>query len=116
MEVLSAFLIAETSITSNGEGPPLEIGKRAGLVLLTLGILEVVEQESLLIGIEGSTDAQTWTQLIDFPQRFYTGVCAVLVNPGECCYLRAKWKTARWGRADHTPFFRLYLFAESFER
>lgn len=115
MSVL-AFLIPETTLHANGTGEPLDLGG-AGPVLVTLGVLETVEQESLLLSIEGSPDGVDWRPepLVSFPERFYPGVIAVYIDPAGqgIRHLRANWKLNRWGRGDKTPSFRLYLFVEA---
>lgn len=83
------------------------------LVQITLGVLEVIEQQSLLVSIEAADDASHWRHVVDFPQQFYPGVSAVLVRPAASLYLRARWTVSRWGRGDHTPRFRLYATAEA---
>lgn len=83
-------------------------------LLVTLGILDVVEQESLLLSIEGSADSTTWSTVAAFPEKFYPGVSAIYFDPAIAGtkYLRAQWKVNRWGRGEKTPKFRLYLFVE----
>lgn len=110
--MVPTFLIPETVITGDGESKPLGIGCVDSLLVLTLGVLKVVEQESLLISLEGSVDGTVWAPMADFPQRFYNGISALVVRAAEFRYLRARWKTARWGRGDHKPYFRVYLFVE----
>jgi hypothetical protein len=111
---LPAFLLPESVVHENGHSPILDLGADPGPVLITLGILEVVEQESCIVGIYGSADQTAWnpTPLIEFPQKFYTGVSAVYV-PSPARFLRAQWKVDRWGRGSKTPSFRLYLFVEA---
>jgi hypothetical protein len=108
-----AFLVSERVIHANGTGEAAELNGVAPL-LITLGVLEVVEQESLLLTIEGSTDGSNWTPLVSFPEKFYTGVSAVYLDPGRSAVhsIRAAWKVNRWGRGDKTPSFRAYVFAE----
>ncbi|HSU31617.1 MAG TPA: hypothetical protein VLJ11_10300 [Bryobacteraceae bacterium] len=120
MSVLPAFLIPETTIHESGKGEALDLGEDASTVLVTLGITETVEQESLLVSLHGSADGAEWsaTPLVTFPQKFYSGVSSVIVDPraqGPFRYLRAEWKTNRWGRGSKTPTFRVYLFAERAE-
>lgn len=97
-------------------GPQLDLGEGAGAVLVTLGISGVIEQESLLVSIHGSQDGVEWSAepVVQFPQKFYTGLSAVLIEAGRRSirYLQARWKTDRWGRGAKTPMFRIYLLAE----
>lgn len=100
---------------ANGASEPLAIGEPVPL-LITLGILDTVEQESLLLSIEGSADGATWRPqpLVTFPEKFYRGVSSVYIDPGPAGirYVRASWKLNRWGRGFKVPTFRLYVFAE----
>lgn len=115
--MLPAFLIPETTIHESGTSEALDLGEDVGPVLVTLGITDTVEQESLLVTLHGSADGQKWnaTPVASFPQKFYAGVSSVMVDLQKqepFRYLRAQWKTNRWGRGSKTPMFRVYLFAE----
>lgn len=119
--MLPAFVLPETTIREAGTGPALELEKSQGrLVLLTLGISRIIEQESLDLSIWGSVDNAEWgtKPLIAFPQKFYCGTYQLLVDLGqqpEVKYLRAKWQAHRWGKGDLKPLFGFYLFAQDFE-
>ena len=93
------------------------MGELSGGVLVTLGISAVIEQESLLVSIHGSSDGVEWTPepLVQFPQKFYPGIWAVFLDARRHSvrFLQARWKTDRWGRGTKTPMFRIYLFAEA---
>ena len=83
-------------------------------VLLTLGINQIVEQESLDVSIWGSAGGEAWVQIAAFPQKFYCGTYSLAVDlkaHPEVKLLRAQWKMSRWGRGDLTPMFGFYLFA-----
>ena len=118
--MLPAFLVPETTIDSNGTTDPIDLGESAGhRILLTLGILDIVEQESLDIAIWGSEDGEEWGEkpIRSFPQKFYAGtyqiLCPLDASP-EVRYLRVEWKAHRWGVGETTPMFKFYLFAELF--
>ncbi len=117
---LPAFLIPESTVHENGSSSSLDLGGNPAPLLLTLGILEVVEQESLLLGIYGSADGVEWIteQLVGFPEKFYPGISAVYLDPAahSVRFIRAQWKVNRWGRGSKTATYRLYLFAESADR
>jgi hypothetical protein len=119
--MLPAFILPETTIREAGVGPALEIGdSQGGLVLLTLGITRIIEQESLDVSIWGSEDDAEWgaKPLIAFPQKFYCGTYQVLLDLSQhpkVKYLRAKWQVARWGRGGSKPLFGAYVFAQDFE-
>lgn len=118
--MLPAFLIPETTIHESSAGEATELGDDATAVLVTLGITQTVEQESLLMSLHGSPDGTEWgaTPIASFPQKFYEGVSSVLLDRAELApfrYLRAQWKTNRWGRGSKIPTFRVYVFAERAE-
>ncbi len=113
-----AFLIPEITIHENGEGPVMDLGAAPpASILLTLGITQVVEQESLAVDVFASVDGVAWTgsPVLSIPQKFYTGVSSLLLNVSqhpETRFLRAQWKVNRWGRGDKSPLFGFYLFVE----
>jgi hypothetical protein len=117
--MLPAFLVPESTLRANGSGPSLPLGEDSGKILqLTLSIRRTLEQQSLEIWIEGSTDDENWMEnpLAHFPQKFYCGdyaiVCDLSSRP-EVRFIRAAWKVNRWGRGDLTPSFDVFLFAEA---
>ena len=113
-----AFLIPETTVQGNGQGPVIDLGLPVpASILLTLGITQVVEQESVAIDIFTSADAEAWpaSPVVSIPQKFYPGVSSLLVNLSahrDTRYLKAQWKVNRWGRGAMTPLFGFYLFVE----
>jgi hypothetical protein len=116
--MLPEFLIPETTVREAGSGLVLSLGDNAGgVLLLTLGITRIVEQESLDVSIWGSEDGNNWgtKPLLTFPQKFYCGTYQTqidLSDHSETKYLRAKWQVNRWGRGKSTPLFTIYLFGE----
>jgi hypothetical protein len=116
--MLPNFLIPETVIREAGAGPELSVGSAAGrLLLLTLGITRIIEQQSLDIAVCGSRDNSDWSAkpLISFPQKFYCGTYQLLLDLNqhpEMEYIRAKWQVSRWGRGDPKPLFGIYLFVQ----
>jgi hypothetical protein len=116
--MLPEFLIPETTVREAGSGLVLSLGDNVGgVLLLTLGITRIVEQESLDVSIWGSEDGNNWgtKPLLTFPQKFYCGTYQTqidLSDHSETRYLRAKWQVNRWGRGKSTPLFTIYLFAE----
>ena len=113
---LPAFLVPDSTLHENGVGSALDLGVEPGPILVTLGVLETVEQQSLLLGVHGSADGAEWaaTPLVQFPQKFYTGLSAVYLGSAPR-FVRAQWKVDRWGRGSKTPTFRIYLFAEAID-
>ncbi len=116
--MLPSFLIPEAVIRENGTGPEVSLGPSQGkLLMLTLGITRIIEQESLEVSIWGSADKNDWgaKPLLTLPQKFYCGIYRFLLDlsqAGEIAYLRAQWKVNRWGHGDPTPLFGAYLFVE----
>lgn len=112
---LPAFLIPECRIEANGSTEPTAVDPAAPL-LITLGITEVLEQQSLQLVIEGSTNGTEWPTefALALPEKFYEGVSTVYLDPAKngITQIRASWKVNRWGRGSKTPVFKLYLFAE----
>jgi hypothetical protein len=116
--MLPNFVFPETEVRKDGEGPAVPVEDAAGKTLqLTLGITEVVEQESLEVAVHGSADASAWTAkpLASFPPKFYTGVHTVLLDLSatpDIQFLQVKYKASRWGHWTTGPVFRFYVFAE----
>jgi hypothetical protein len=109
------FLIPETALAKSGETEAFPMP--SARLLLTLDIRSIREQQSLDLWIEGSADGAAWGELplCAFPQKFYAGASAIVLNPAltpEITAFRARWKTNRWGRGDLRAEFTAYLFAE----
>jgi hypothetical protein len=106
-----------TKVTAKGDGAPVDlIGRTNPVLLLTLAITGIVEQESLDVSIYGSANGETWTEkpLAVFPQKFYRGEHPLLLDLSahpEIKMLRAHWEVARWGRGEATPMFEFNLRA-----
>lgn len=115
--MLPEFLLQENVVRENGAGPEIELGAVGGKVLLlTLGITRIVEQESLLVSIWGSSDGKEWGKvpIIAFPQKFYCGTYSQSIDMSDHSdirYVRAEWTVNRWGRADSMPLFGFFLRA-----
>jgi len=116
--MLPAFLIPESLIREDGTGPITRLGPAQGkLLLLTLAITRIIEQESLEVSIWGSADGSDWgaRPLLTLPQKFYCGIYRFLLDLTEhpqVEYLRARWKVNRWGRGDPKPLFAVWMVAE----
>ena len=119
--MLPAFIIPEQAVDANGTGEAVELGDSAEqMLLLTLGITDIVEQESLDISIAGSADGEEWGEkkLRAFPQKFYRGTFSMLLDLSQHAdvkFLRVDWAVHRWGVGSKTPMFKFYVFAEKFE-
>jgi hypothetical protein len=116
--MLPNFLVPESVVREDGKGLVLSLdSSQASLLLLTLGITRILEQESLDISIYGSADGSEWSAkpLVAFSQKFYCGTYQMVLDLSkhpEKRYLRAQWKVNRWGLGESKPLFGFYLFAQ----
>jgi len=116
--MLRNFLLPESIARSDGNGPEFELGPNRGkLLVLTLGITRIIEQESLDVSIWGSADGENWglRPLAKFPPKFYCGIYSVLLNLAaqpDIGFVRVDWKMSRWSRGETTPMFGFYVYAE----
>ena len=120
--MLPEFLLTETTVREAGTGPDVALSdQQGGMLVLTLGITRIIEQESLDISIWGSADGSDWgtKPLATFPQKFYCGTYQMvldLTRRPEVKYLRVKWSAQRWGKGDSRPLFGFYLFAQEMKQ
>jgi len=60
--MLRNFLLPESIARADGIGPEIDLGpKRGKLLVLTLGITRILEQESLEVSVWGSPDGTSWS-------------------------------------------------------
>lgn len=109
-------LLPENVARHNGTGAEIALESARGkLLLLTLEVTRIVEQETLEVSIWGSPNASSWKPLGVFPRKDYCGTYSqaldLAANP-EIRFLRAEWKMSRWGCAEPTPLFEFSLSAE----
>ncbi|HKX00784.1 MAG TPA: hypothetical protein VJN43_23785 [Bryobacteraceae bacterium] len=120
--MLPGFLLPETTIREAGNGAGLELGEgRGNVVLLTLGITRIIEQESLDVSIWGSADGNEWgaKPLVSFPQKFYCGTYQILLDltrHADVKFLRVKWAAQRWGKGQNKPLFGFYVFVQEMKQ
>jgi len=114
--MFNASLIPEkTVVRDKGDSQAIDVSSAAGKVLLlTLNITDVIEQQSVDVSIWGSPDATTWGEkpLLSFPQKFYRGEHPLLLDLSKHSgvkFLRAQWRVERWGRHADGPRFELQL-------
>lgn len=116
--MLPTFLIEDGVRHEDGFSSALDVSNDSSRVLLlTLGITRIIEQESLDLALHGSEDGTTWgpEPLLAFPQKFYCGAYAMLLDltaEPNIRYVRAQWKMNRWGRGEPNATFAFYLAAE----
>jgi|SRR5438067_3575452 len=116
--MVDSYLVPEkTVVTAKGSGTPLDLtGLGNRVLLLTLRITSIVEQESLDVGIWGSADGNAWGEkaLATFPQKFYRGEHPLLLDltaQPQIKFLSARWEVNRWGRGSETPMFEFSVAA-----
>ncbi len=116
------FILPETTVREAGSGPDIAVGSAVGsMLLVTLGLTRVIEQESLDLAIWGSADGLEWgaKPLAAFPQKFYCGTYQVMLDLSrtpDVKFLRVKWLVNRWGKGDPKPLFDFYVFAQDATR
>ena len=114
--MLDTLLVPEkTVVNAKGDGAAVEVSAASNRVLLaTLHITKIIEQESLDVSIYGSADGATWDAkpIASFPQKFYCGEQPLLVDLSQhpsVKVVRAHWETNRWGRGTETPMFEFHV-------
>jgi len=114
--MIDTVLVADkTIVTTKGDGPAVDLGGAASRAfLLTLGITNIIEQESLELSIAGSADGMAWDAkpVVSYPQMFYRGESPLLLDLSAhpaVKFVRAHWEVARWGRGTETPMFEFGL-------
>jgi hypothetical protein len=116
--MLRNVLLPESIVRADGTGPEIDLGpKRGKLLVLTLGITRILEQESLEVTVCGSSDGEEWESkpLAKFPPKFYCGLYSILLNLGsrsDVRFLRIQWKMSRWSKRETMPMFGFYVYAE----
>ena len=110
--MIDALLVADkTVVNAKGDGPTVDVGASGNRVfLLTLGITNIIEQESFELSVFGSADGASWDAkpLVSYPQEFYRGEYPLILDltaHPEVKFIRAHWEVARWGRGVETPMF-----------
>ena len=117
--MLPRFLVEDGIRQEDGFSEAIDISTESSRVLLlTLGITRIIEQESLDLAIYGSEDGSTWSAqpVLAFPQKFYCGVNAMILDLSDnpaIRFVRMQWKMSRWGRGVPIPLFSFYVFAEA---
>ena len=116
--MLRNFLLPESIARADGSGPEIDLGpKRGKLLVLTLGITRILEQESLEVTVWGSADGEKWDlkPVAKFPPKFYCGLYSILLNLGsraDVRFLRIQWTMSRWSKRESMPMFGFYVYAE----
>ena len=105
------YLVPRCVEKNDGIGPVIELDDlRAKLLVVTLGIDDVVEQEDLVISIWGSASGTDWgpRPILLFPQKSYCGTYATILNLTKnptVRFLRVKWTMSRWTQRNSDLMF-----------
>jgi len=120
--MLPEFLLTETTVREAGTGPDVALSdQQGGMLVLTLGITRIIEQESIDISLWGSADGADWgtKPLVTFPQKFYCGTYQIVADLSarpDVRFIRVKWGVNRWGKGDNKPLFSIYVFVQALQR
>jgi len=120
--MLPGFILPETTVREAGTSAALDLeDARGGVILVTLGITRIIEQESLDVALWGSPDNAEWgaKPLMAFPQKFYCGTYQLLLDlraHPDVQFVRAKYQAQRWGKGDSKALFGMYVFAQRIEQ
>lgn len=108
-------LVPPCLLSSDGTGPTVDLGRsRPELLVVSMGINHVLENERLSVLIWGSADGRDWgaTPLTYFPPKGYCGIYSIFLNLAErpdIRYLRASWHVSRNQRDRGEPLFGFYV-------
>ena len=103
--MLPISLLRENLFQIDGVGPSIDVSRATGkLLVLTLGITRILEQESLEVSIWGSSDGTNWgiKPLASFPPKSYCGLYSILLNLSarpDSRLVRVQWKMNRWSKS-----------------
>ena len=107
--MVATYLVPEQTVTANGQSQA--VAAESVQMQITLGISEVVEQESLDVTLWGSQDGTDWGKkpLAAFPQKFYPGLSTLVVDLSGVKQVQVRWVVNRWGRGPQTPSFKFFV-------
>ena len=100
---------------TDGVGPTVDLGRNpAALMVATVGINHVIENERLRVSIWGSPDGTDWEEepLVSFPPKSYCGIYSTfltLAKHPRVRYLRVKWSMNRSDKSSGAPLFGFYV-------
>jgi len=112
------YLLPECLVFRDGTGASVELGASRGkLLVITLEISRVTEQDGLLVSIWGSADKSNWgtAPLVAFPTKSYCGIYSTLLNLASndnLEHLRVHWHVRHRAKNEATPAFGFSVFAE----
>ena len=112
------YLVTQSVKKSDGMGQAIQLDSLSGkLLVVTLGISQVVEQEGLEVSVWGSTSGTDWgtRPLLVFPQKSYCGVYATILNLTRnpaIRFLRVKWTMSPWSQRTSELMFGFHVSLE----
>ena len=113
------FLMHELEVSADGVGPGFGCSPdlQGKLIVVTLGITRIVEQQGVIVSIWGSADNLDWGSkpLASFPQKYYCGTSSVLMNLAmhkDVRYLHVRWQMKRWARREAAGMCTFHVSAE----
>lgn len=113
--MLPVPLLKEDVFGSDGVGPAVDTVSHSGkLLVLSLAITRIIEQESLEISVWGSSDGVEWgvAPLVCFPRKFYCGTYSKLLNLSTYAHVRflsVRWKINQLGRPGQSPMVSFFV-------
>ena len=113
-----SYLVPECVVFRDGASQTVELGPNRGkLLVVTLHVHSVTEQDGLMVSVWGSADKNDWgtTPLLTFPTKSYCGLYSALLNLAsrpEIRYLRVHWGIRRWAKGESTPAFGFAVLVE----
>lgn len=111
-------LIPACVTKSDSMGPMIDCGSQRGeLLVVTLAIDSVLQQESIAVSIWGSPEGVHWgtKPVARFTEKSYCGIYSILLNLAEhpdVQHLRAQWTLRRWDKKAGEPMFVFHVYAE----
>ncbi len=117
-EAATHYLLSECLVFRDGVSAPVELGANRGkLLVITLEIHQVTEQDDLLVSVCGSADKSDWgtRPLLTFPTKSYCGVYSALLNLANNAgleYVCVHWHVRHRSKSESTPAFGFSVFAE----
>ena len=111
-------LVPECVTKSDGLGPVVDCNSQRGeLLVVTLAIETVLQQESIALSIWGSPDGIHWgtKPLARFSEKSYCGLYSILLNLAkhpDTQHLRAQWTVRRWDKRAGEPTFLFHVYVE----
>src|SRR5579883_494394 len=111
-------IVPETLVFKDGAAQPVELGRNRGkLLVITLEVSRVTEQDGLMVSVWGSADKSDWgtAPLLMFPPKSYCGVYSSLLNLAhkpELGFVCVHWNLRRWMKGESNPAFGFAVYAE----